>query len=260
MPRRAGAARPARRLAGVVLALGWLVSACRPQPALPPTPVTLRVAATDLAGPLLVDLAQAYAVAQPKASVLASTPPLSALPADLAAGRVDLALAATYSTDQFATPIGYATLMVVVNPANPLSRLSAAKLRDIFTGRASDWAQVGGPAGLIQVVCREDQSDGAAAFDRLALEGAVPTLNALVAPSWAAMRSAVSANPQAIGYLPAPELEAGVRPVNLEQPLRFLIAAVAPQAPQGAARDFVAWAQSAAGQEVVAKEYEAVNR
>jgi ABC-type phosphate transport system substrate-binding protein len=48
-----------------------------------------------------------------------------------------------------------------------------------------------------------------------------------------------------------------VRAINLERPLRALIAAVAPEAPAGAARDFVAWVQSADGQAVVAQRYAA---
>jgi len=255
MPPGVGAIRRAHALAGVILAIGWLASACASQPSPPPMPVALRVAATDLASPLLADLAQAYAAAQPQTSLLAAITPLSSVPGDLAAGRADLALTTTYSTDQFATPIGYVTLVVVVNPANPLGQLSDTQLRDVFSGRANDWAQVGGPAGPIQVVCREDHSDGAEAFDRVALEGALPTLNALVAPGWAAMRAAVSQNPAAIGYLPAPEVDAGVRPIKVEKPLRALIAAVAPQPPTGASRDFLTWAQSAAGQEVVGQKY-----
>jgi ABC-type phosphate transport system substrate-binding protein len=247
-----------QRLAAVMWVLGWLVSACSATPAHTPAPVSLHVAATDLAGPLLADLAQAYAAAQPQMLLLAATTPLSTIAGDLTAGRADLALTATYSPDQFATPLAYVVWVVVVNPANPLSQLSAVQVRDIFAGRTTDWAQVGGAPGAIQVVCREDHSDGAEVFSGLALEGAPPTLNALVAPNWAAMRAAVSQNPNAIGYLPGPELEAGVRPVNLERPLRALIAVVAPQSPAGAARDFLAWAQSAAGQAIVAQRYEAV--
>ncbi len=241
-----------------MLALGWLASACIPQPVPTVPPATLRVVTTDLASPLLADLAEAYATVQPQRPLLAATTSLSAIGAELTAGRVDLALTTTYSAGQFATPLGYVALLVVVHPANAVNQLSAAQIRDVFSGRVNDWAQVGGPAGPIQVVCREDHSDGAEAFDRLALDGAPPTLNALVAPGWAAMRAAVSQNPAAIGYLPAPELDAGVRRVTLEQPMRALIVAVAPQPPGGATRDFLAWAQSQAGQEVVAQKYEAV--
>ena len=250
--------RSARGLAGVMLALGWLASACTPQPAPTIPPATLRVVATDLASPLLADLVEAYAAVQPHTPLLAATTSLSAIEAEVTAGRADLALTTTYSAGQYATPLGYVVLLVVVHPANALNQLSEAQIREVFSGRVSDWAQVGGPAGPIQVVCREDHSDGAEAFSRLALDGALPTLNALVAPSWAAMRAAVSQNPAAIGYLPGPELDAGVRSITLEQPMRALIVAVAPQALAGASRDFLAWAQSEAGQEVVAQKYEAV--
>jgi phosphate transport system substrate-binding protein len=254
----AKARRRVWRLARMILVLGCLASACSPAPAPTPAPASLRVAATDLAAPLLADLAQAYAVAQPQTPVLATTTPLSTLAGDLSAGRADLGLTTTYAPGQFATPLGYVVLVLVANPANALSQLSAAQVRDIFAGRVTDWAQVGGAPGLIQVVCREDHSDGAATFDQLALDGTPPTLNALVAPSWAAMRAAVGQNPQAIGYLPAPEIEAGVHPLNMEAPWRALIVATTPLTPTGALRDFLAWAQSAAGQKVVAQRYEKV--
>ena len=44
--------------------------------------------------------------------------------------------------------IGLAALAVIVNPGNPVSVLSVSQLRDIFTGRATSWAQVGGPSNL----------------------------------------------------------------------------------------------------------------
>jgi phosphate transport system substrate-binding protein len=223
-----------------------------------PQPLALRVEASDLAAPLLADLAQAYAATSPRVSLETATWPLSTLADDLAAGRADLGLAATQAPGQFATPLGYVAFAVIVNPANPVSRLSASQLRDIFAGRTSDWGQVGGQSGLIQVVSREDASDAAVAFGRAALAGTPPTLNALVAPTWAAMREAVGQNSNAIGYLPLPEVEPSVKPVALDEDLRTLIVAVAPQSPTGAARDFLAWAQSEAGQAVVGLHYDMV--
>jgi len=247
-----------RRAQAWLLGLGLMLAACTPQPT--PGPLALRVEATDLAAPLLADLAQAYAGINPGISVQVETVSLSTLADDLAAGRADLGLAATYTAGQFATPLGYVAFVPVVNPANPVSRLSAAQARDLFAGRATDWASAGGPAGAVQVVCREDRSDAAETFGRLALEGAPPTLNALVAPTWAAMREAVGQTPAAIGYLPAPEMSPAVKQVAVEAAWRALIVAVAPQAPAGAARDFVAWVQSEAGQAAVAERYEPLGR
>jgi ABC-type phosphate transport system substrate-binding protein len=245
------------RFGAGLLGFGFLLSACAtPQPT--PQPPVLQVEASDLAAPLLADLAQAHAAASAGVALETATAPLSTLGDDLTAGRADLGLAATYDPGQFATPLGYVAFVIVVNPANPIGRLSVTQLRDIFAGRASDWGQVGGQSGVIQVVSREDGSDAAVAFGRAALAGTPPTLNALVAPTWAAMREVVNQSPAAIGYLPLPELEASVKPVALEVSLRALIVAVAPQPPAGAARGFLAWAQSEAGQAAVSKKYEAV--
>ena len=46
------------------------------------------------------------------------------------------------------TPIGLAALVVVVNGRNPVPTLTPAQIRDIYTGNASSWAQVGGPSNL----------------------------------------------------------------------------------------------------------------
>ena len=242
-------------LAGLVLALGPLAGACRPALTPTPAPVSLRLAATDLTAPLLADLIQAYAAVQPGAELAANTLPLRSIEAELAGGGAELALV-TAAASPFATPLGYVDLVVVVNPANPLSQLSPAQVRAIFAGRVADWAEVGGPAGSLVVACREDRSDGAEAFGRLVLEGAAPTLNARVTPTWAAMRALVSQTPEAIGYLPAPEVDASVRALAGETGWRALVAAVAPAPPGEAARAFLAWVQSAAGQAVVARRYQ----
>jgi len=245
--------RRAARCAAALAALPLLAACAAP----PPAPITLRVAATDLTAPLLSDLIAAYADANPGVTLSPTVVPLSTLNADLAAGRADLALVASPGPDQFATPLGYVSFIVVVHPNNPIIGLSAAQVLVIFAGRVTSWVQVGGPEGEIQIVIREEASDAARAFGASALSGALPTPNALVAPSWQAMREAVSQNPNAIGYMPLPELDATVKRVETRDlaSLRVLMAAVATGEPSGPARDFLAWAQSEAGQRVVARRY-----
>jgi len=237
-------------------ALCALLTACAAPT--PPGPVPLRIEATDLTAPLLSDLAAAYSEANPAVVVAPTVLPLSIAAADVAAARADLALVASPDPEQFATPVGYVSFIVVVHPSNLIFSLSAAQVQEIFAGGVTDWGQFGGPNGEIQVVGREDASDAARAFGMSALSGAFPTPNALVAPSWPAMREAVGENPNALGYLPVPELDATVKQVSVDADWRALIVAVAMNEPTGPARDFLAWVQSAAGQEVVAKRYERV--
>jgi hypothetical protein len=88
------------------------------------------------------------------------------------------------------------------------------------------------------------------------------TANARLAPTWAAMRTLVAENPNALGYLIGPEVDESVKPLALAgdgpapPDLRQLVVAAAAGEPGGAARAFVAWAQSRAGQAVVAERHD----
>ncbi len=49
-------------------------------------------------------------------------------------------------------------LAVIVNPANPVDRLTIGQLSDIFTGRITNWAEVGGRDAPIVLLSRETNS------------------------------------------------------------------------------------------------------
>lgn len=234
-------------------ALALLLAGCALPGAAPgatrtPTP-DFTVAATDLTAPLLADLVAAYREVGtvPRVTVVAQ----SALPAELAARNADLGLTANPAPGQFATPLGYVTFAVVVHPNNPVTTLSAAQVRAIVAGEIVSWAQVGGPSAPITVIVREDESDGARA---LAFESI--TRSALIAPTWAAARELLAQSQGALTLLPDFELHDSVKVIAVDSPMRALIAAVAPTEPGGPARDFLAWAQSQAGQAIVAQRYE----
>ena len=66
-------------------------------------------------------------------------------------GRADLAGVAghpkpgTLEQGVVATLIGRDTIAAAVNPDNPVSDLTSAQLKEIFTGRARNWKALGGP-------------------------------------------------------------------------------------------------------------------
>ena len=227
-----------------------------------PTPALVRVAVTDLTQPLLLDLAAAYANVNPDVIVAPSPAPEAALSAQLAAGQADLALTTRPDPRLFATPLGYVPFQFVVHPANPLSALTLPQAQSLFAGRFTDWTQAGGAVGPVQVVDRGPGTSADRALSLTALGPLTVTTSALVAPTWAAMRQLVGQNPAAIGYLIGPEIDATVKPLALldaaGQPLllRLLVVAQAPSDPTGAARAFLAWAQSPAGQAAVARRNE----
>ncbi|MGQ0601758.1 MAG: substrate-binding domain-containing protein, partial [Anaerolineales bacterium] len=172
---------------------------------------------------------------------------------------------------------------VIVHPDNPIARLSLAQVRALLAGQITEWAQVGGAAGAIRVVVREAGSEAALAFNRAVGIELAPTRNALLAPTWAAMRELVAETPGALGYVPAPhwgvgeprrwasphiggspgpgearaapDLNEDVKVVTLDVELQALLVAVALSEPTGPAREFLAWVQSDEGQRVVSQHY-----
>jgi phosphate transport system substrate-binding protein len=62
-------------------------------------------------------------------------------------------------------------LAVIVNPSNTVDKLSVEKIRKIFLGEVTDWAQVGGSAGAIKLYSRDGQSGTYDTFKHLVLSG-----------------------------------------------------------------------------------------
>lgn len=227
------------------------VSAC--QTATPP-PQTFVLAATDLTSELAADLVATYR--ETNSAPLVNVVAHSALAGELAARNAEVALTANAPPGFYTTPMAYVSFAIVAHPTNPVNTLTLAQVQAIYAGQLTDWAQVsGGATGAIQVLAREDGSDGARALNGVALNNVTITPNAQVAATWAAMRQLIQQNPNALGYLPNPEIDETVKPLALDSELRVLIVAVSTSEPSGAPREFVAWAQSEAGQAAVSQNF-----
>lgn len=254
----------------VGLGLALILAACAtPTPTPPGTPALVRLLATDLTEPLAYDLALAYAEVNAGVLVAPARESAARLAGELRAGRGDLALTVEAGAGQFATPVGYLPLHVVVHPDNPAQSLTVAQAQDLFAGRVRDWSAVSGGQGDVYVGAREAGSEAdnffvAQLWGDPPGEGAGVTANARLAPTWGAMRELVSGNRGLIGYLIGPELADFVRPVPLITAAgetvawRALIVAASAREPDGPARDFLAWVQSPAGQAVIAIRHQAL--
>lgn len=54
--------------------------------------------------------------------------------------------------------VGYDGIVVAVNPKNPVGKLTIDQLADVFTGKVTNWKQVGGNDAQIVVLSRESSS------------------------------------------------------------------------------------------------------
>jgi len=97
-------------------------------------------------------------------------------------------------------------LAVVVNPNNPVSKLTINQLAGIFTGKISNWKEVGGKDGKIVILSREVNSGTHVYFKEHVLRKNDPNSKeefapgALLLSSSQAIADEVAQNPDAIGY------------------------------------------------------------
>jgi phosphate transport system substrate-binding protein len=97
-------------------------------------------------------------------------------------------------------------LAIVVHPANPVDKLTIDQLSDIFTGRITNWREIGGNDAPIILVSRETNSGTHVYFlEEVIRKGEKDNKDifapqTLLMPSSVGITSEVQRNPNAIGY------------------------------------------------------------
>lgn len=158
-------------------------------------------------------------------------------------------------------------LAVIVNVANPLESLSVAQLRDMFSGRITDWRQLGGRPGRIALHARDEKSGTWDSFRSMVLGSRALSSAAQRYESTAKLASAVASDINAIGFVGLSGVEGvkalavsdGGAPVSPDAfevavedyPLSRRLYLYVPENASVEARAFVQFALSDVGQEVV---------
>jgi phosphate transport system substrate-binding protein len=96
-------------------------------------------------------------------------------------------------------------IAVVVNPANPVGQLTLQQIADIYTGKITNWQQLGGEDRPIVLLSRESNSGTYVYFleNVIRLGQKVDTMfspDTLLMPSSEGISAEVRQNPNAIGY------------------------------------------------------------
>ncbi|MFZ5917339.1 MAG: phosphate ABC transporter substrate-binding protein [Chloroflexota bacterium] len=258
-------------LRGWLLAILLICLAGCGTPTLPPDPVRFTVAGSTIMTPLLDELAEAYQTHHPQVSITVERGGSRQGLARATSGEVALGasswLPESQARDVWSAPVALDGIAVIVHPENPVTDLTLAQLREVFSGRAWLWDEMAG-SGEVQVISREDGSGSRASFEALVMEGQPVTPTALVMPNNQAAIDYVATHPAAIGYASMGYLSNTVRAIAVEgvlpspasvvegayhlvRPL-FLVAA---QEPGGAARSFVDFVLSAKGQQIVSRQF-----
>ncbi|MGL4590134.1 MAG: phosphate ABC transporter substrate-binding protein [Mycoplasmatales bacterium] len=96
--------------------------------------------------------------------------------------------------------LAYDGIAIAVHPNNKVSSLTRAQIVDIFTGKISNWSEVGGADAAISVVSRESGSGTRSAFEEL-LDIKDQVKNSIVQSGNGDVANTVAGNEAAIGYI-----------------------------------------------------------
>jgi phosphate transport system substrate-binding protein len=105
-----------------------------------------------------------------------------------------------YNNTGVEIPVARDGLAVYVNASSAMTEISIPDLKQIFTGKITNWKQLGGPDNNIIVYSRENSSGTYVFFKEAVLGGADFTPRAQTMPGTAAVVNAVAKEKFGIGY------------------------------------------------------------
>ncbi|MCL2390960.1 MAG: PstS family phosphate ABC transporter substrate-binding protein [Endomicrobia bacterium] len=107
-------------------------------------------------------------------------------------------------------------IAVIVNAGNSVSNLSKKQVMDIYTGKVTNWYEVGGKNEKIVVVSRDSASGTFESFGELALNKQKVVSSALMQASNQAIVTTISKTPGAIGYVGIGYISSQVKAVSID--------------------------------------------
>lgn len=113
--------------------------------------------------------------------------------------------------------IAYDGIAVITNSSNKIKNLTKEQIKNIFTGKITNWSEVGGDNKEIVVVSREEGSGTRTAFQEiLGYESGELISTAQIASGSGDIKTAVVGNENAIGYVSFEYLDSSINAVSVE--------------------------------------------
>ena len=178
-----------------------------------------RVKGSDTLLPLTQELAEQYLKKEPDAEVIVTGGGSGVgIATDIAMASRQIKFSekmkfAELGLDAEEVVVAYDALAVVVNPSNPVGRLTREQLEAIFRGKITNWKDVGGEDRKIVVYSRETSSGTYEFFKESVLENKNYMSSILSMPATGAIIQSVRQTKGAIGYIGLAYLNPYVKPL-----------------------------------------------
>lgn len=114
------------------------------------------------------------------------------------------------------TVIAYDGIALITHPNNPTTNLTMEQIKDIYTGKITNWKEVGGNDTPIVVVSRDESSGTRSAFQEL-VEFTSEELekSATIADGNGSVKTTVATNKNAIGYVSFETVDESVKALKV---------------------------------------------
>lgn len=217
--RKTGASRRLVFSLFVILLTAVMVTAagCGPARSADTLSGTVTVSGSTALLPLVQQAAEDFMNLHPNVNVVVSGGGSFTGLQQVAAGSVNIGDSDVAAPSDYASAglvdhqVAVAPFLIVVNPDVTIDNLTAQQAVDIFTGKITNWKEVGGPDKPIAIIHRAMSSGSRATITAIVLHGAQFTDKATILNSNGDVRQAISQTPGAIGYIDAAYLDSSVK-------------------------------------------------
>ena len=180
--------------------------------------VTITVSGSTSVGPLMEKIAEKYEEENSNISIETGS---SAGIKDAMDGISQIGMSSRNLKDEEAakvkaTVLAYDGVAVITNTGNSVKELTIGQIRDIFTGKITNWSEVGGSNAPIVVVSREAGSGTRTAFEE-GVEYSEEELvkDAIISKGNGDVKTTVSTNENAIGFVSFEYVDDAISSINV---------------------------------------------
>ena len=183
--------------------------------------VTITVSGSTSVGPLMEKIAEKYEEENSNISIEINQTGSSAGIKDAMDGISQIGMSSRNLKDEEAakvkaTVLAYDGVAVITNTGNSVKELTIGQIRDIFTGKITNWSEVGGSNAPIVVVSREAGSGTRTAFEE-GVEYSEEELvkDAIISKGNGDVKTTVSTNENAIGFVSFEYVDDAISSINV---------------------------------------------